>query len=124
MPSALSKFPESLVAKIPPSWILFFMRLSTAQKYIILGTFVSALAALREVYRMKKRQNRPKNKGPALNLEFLKQMKFLLKIMIPSVWSKQVGILLMHTGTLFMRTFLSIYVAKLEGKIVKEIVQR
>ncbi|ODN05560.1 ATP-binding cassette sub-family D member 2 [Orchesella cincta] len=124
MPSNLSKFAETVAGKIPPQWILFFMRLTTTQKYLILGSFVATLAIIRETYRMKKRKYRHKSRGPALNLEFLKQMKFLLKIMIPSVWSKQVGILVLHTGTLIFRTFLSIYVAKLEGKIVGGIVQR
>ena len=48
----------------------------------------------------------------------------MLKIMIPSVWSIEAGLLSLHTITLMARTFLSIYVATLEGKMVKFIVRR
>ena len=48
----------------------------------------------------------------------------MLKIMIPSIWSIEAGLLSLHTLTLVARTFLSIYVATLEGKMVKFIVRR
>ena len=44
--------------------------------------------------------------------------------MVPSLWSIEAGILTLHTMTLIARTFLSIYVATLEGKMVGNIVQR
>lgn len=44
--------------------------------------------------------------------------------MFPKFWCKEMGILTLHTGTLITRTFLSIYVAMLEGRMVKFIVQR
>lgn len=62
--------------------------------------------------------------SPAVNALFLKQLKQLLKIIIPSVWSKEFLILTLHTASLVTRTFLSIYVARLDGKIVKTIVQK
>lgn len=63
-------------------------------------------------------------KTPSINKEFFIELKYLLRVMLPSLWSKQVLFLLMHTATLVSRTFLSIYVAKLEGLIVKSIVQK
>ena len=48
----------------------------------------------------------------------------LLKIMIPSIWSVEAGLLSLHTLTLVVRTFLSIYVATLEGRMVKYIVRK
>ncbi|KFM79116.1 ATP-binding cassette sub-family D member 2, partial [Stegodyphus mimosarum] len=61
---------------------------------------------------------------PAFNKKFLQQLSKLIKVMIPSVWSIEAGLLLLHTLSLIMRTFLSIYVAKLEGCVVKFIVRK
>ncbi|KAK8725030.1 hypothetical protein OTU49_011036 [Cherax quadricarinatus] len=63
-------------------------------------------------------------KGPAVNREFLVQLKKLLKVIIPGLWSRSALILLLHTITLITRTFLSIYVAQLEGRVVKYIVRK
>lgn len=59
-----------------------------------------------------------------LNLEFLLKLKRLLHIMIPRLWCREIGILGVHTVCLISRTFLSIYVASVEGSIVKFIVRR
>ncbi|XP_050357047.1 ATP-binding cassette sub-family D member [Nymphalis io] len=61
---------------------------------------------------------------PGLNLEFLRQLVSLAKIMVPGFRSHEVALLAAHTVCLFSRTFLSIYVASLEGSIVKHIVQK
>uniref|UniRef100_A0A2A4JR80 ABC transporter domain-containing protein n=1 Tax=Heliothis virescens TaxID=7102 RepID=A0A2A4JR80_HELVI len=61
---------------------------------------------------------------PGLNLEFLRQLISLARIMVPGVRSHEVALLSAHTLCLFTRTFLSIYVASLEGSIVKHIVQK
>lgn len=61
---------------------------------------------------------------PAFNKEFLQQLEKLIKVMIPSVWSIEAGLLMLHTLSLIMRTFLSVYVAKLEGCVVKFIVRK
>ncbi|XP_041984147.1 ATP-binding cassette sub-family D member isoform X2 [Aricia agestis] len=61
---------------------------------------------------------------PGLNLEFLRQLVYLARIMVPGVRSREVALLAAHTACLFTRTFLSIYVASLEGSIVKHIVQK
>lgn len=63
-------------------------------------------------------------KHPAVNKEFLLQLKKLLKVMIPGLWTRESVILSTHTLTLIARTFLSIYVAMLEGRMVKYIVRR
>ncbi|XP_052084307.1 ATP-binding cassette sub-family D member 1-like [Mytilus californianus] len=67
--------------------------------------------------------NDKKGKG-SLNKEFYRQLRYLLKILFPGIWSKAFGILTLHTGTLVARTFLSIYVSMLDGKIVRTIVRR
>lgn len=65
-----------------------------------------------------------KKPSPAVNKEFLRQLIELSKILLPRVWCKETLILSAHTVSLIFRTFLSIYVAKLDGKIVKTIVQK
>lgn len=59
-----------------------------------------------------------------LNLEFLFKLKRLIHIMIPRLWCREMGFLSVHTACLISRTFLSIYVAAVEGAIVKFIVRR
>lgn len=59
-----------------------------------------------------------------INVDFIIQMIKLIRIMIPAVWSSESLILFAHTLSLVSRTFLSIYVANLEGQVVKYIVRR
>ena len=63
-------------------------------------------------------------RSPAVNKQFFKELLELLRILIPGFWSKENAILTAHTCSLVIRTFLSIYVAKLDGKITKTIVQK
>ncbi|XP_064107911.1 ATP-binding cassette sub-family D member 1-like [Macrobrachium nipponense] len=67
---------------------------------------------------------RIKKTGPSVNREFFLQLKKLIGIIIPGPWSKPAALLYIHTLTLIARTFLSIYVAQLEGRVVKYIVRR
>ena len=55
---------------------------------------------------------------------FFKQLRSLLKIVLPGFMTKEFGLLMLHTMSLISRTFLTIYVAKLDGRIVKTIVKR
>uniref|UniRef100_A0A0K0EY63 ATP-binding cassette sub-family D member 2 (inferred by orthology to a human protein) n=1 Tax=Strongyloides venezuelensis TaxID=75913 RepID=A0A0K0EY63_STRVS len=64
-----------------------------------------------------------KKSKKSFNLTFVHQLKYLLKIMVPSFFSKQVGVIGIHSLILIIRTFLTIYVAALEGSMVKSIVQ-
>jgi ATP-binding cassette subfamily D (ALD) protein 2 len=61
---------------------------------------------------------------PGLNLDFLLQLRKLVEIMIPSLVCTETVLLSFHTLCLISRTFLSIYVASMEGAIVKFIVRR
>ena len=54
----------------------------------------------------------------------MQQLKFLLRIVLPSVTSHEAALLAIHTGFLFSRTFLSIYVAQLDGSMVKSLVDK
>ena len=61
---------------------------------------------------------------PAFNSEFLRQFYKLLKILIPRIWCKEFGLLALHSICLVIRTFLSIYTATLDGRLVKTVVER
>lgn len=59
-----------------------------------------------------------------LNIEFLLQLRTLLRIMIPKLVCRETTLLGVHTVCLVSRTFLSILVAAMEGAIVKYIVRK
>ncbi|KAG8005714.1 ATP-binding cassette sub-family D member 2 [Nibea albiflora] len=65
-----------------------------------------------------------KKASPGVNAEFFKQILELGKILFPKLVSKELGLLSLHSVALISRTFLSIYVASLDGKIVKTIVEK
>lgn len=64
------------------------------------------------------------NKSPGVNAEFFKQVLELVKIVFPRFLTKELFLLSLHSVALVSRTFLSIYVAGLDGKIVKTIVEK
>lgn len=59
-----------------------------------------------------------------LDSDFFRQLMALIKIMVPGWRTREMGLLACATLTLLTRTFLSVYVAELEGQIVKRIVLR
>ncbi|XP_071450322.1 ATP-binding cassette sub-family D member 1 [Hetaerina americana] len=63
-------------------------------------------------------------KSPSVNREFLIQLRKLVQVIVPGVWTGEMGLLTLHTLSLAARTFLSIYVATMEGQMVKHIVRR
>ena len=59
---------------------------------------------------------------PGLNLAFLHQIMSLFNIMVPRVRCKESALLCMHAAFLLGRTYMSIVVAKLEGRINGDLV--
>ena len=57
-------------------------------------------------------------------VDFIIQLIKLIRIMVPGLRTVEVSLLILHTISLISRTFLSIYVANLEGHVVKYIVRR
>lgn len=55
---------------------------------------------------------------------FFSRIKKLVKVVIPTWKCEEVLDLILLTGFLVLRTFLSIYIAAINGKIVKAIIQR
>uniref|UniRef100_A0A8B9SY69 ATP binding cassette subfamily D member 2 n=1 Tax=Anas platyrhynchos TaxID=8839 RepID=A0A8B9SY69_ANAPL len=66
----------------------------------------------------------PGRAPPAVNAEFFRQLLELRKLFFPKLVSAELGLLCLHSVALVSRTFLSIYVAALDGKIVKSIVEK
>ncbi|XP_070348453.1 ATP-binding cassette sub-family D member 2-like isoform X2 [Equus asinus] len=65
-----------------------------------------------------------KNSSPGVNADFFKQLLELRKILFPKFVTTETGWLCLHSVALISRTFLSIYVAGLDGNIVKSIVEK
>ncbi|XP_070115522.1 ATP-binding cassette sub-family D member 2-like isoform X1 [Equus caballus] len=65
-----------------------------------------------------------KNSSPGVNADFFKQLLELRKILFPKLVTTETGWLCLHSVALISRTFLSIYVAGLDGQIVKSIVEK
>ncbi|KAJ3519840.1 hypothetical protein NM688_g9243 [Phlebia brevispora] len=59
---------------------------------------------------------------PGLNKGFLKQLIAILRIAFPSWHSKEILILILHSCFLVARTVLSVGVARLDGRLVRDIV--
>lgn len=66
----------------------------------------------------------PPTTKKTVNKQFFHQIRVLLRIIIPSVRSDSFLLLVTHLTTLITRTFLSIYLAHIDGAVVKSLVQR
>ncbi|KAH8097062.1 ABC transporter transmembrane region 2-domain-containing protein [Cristinia sonorae] len=64
----------------------------------------------------------PPTHKPSLDKTFLHQLKAILRITFPSWYSKETLILILHSFFLVSRTVLSVGVARLDGRIVRDLV--
>ncbi|CAI2180458.1 4410_t:CDS:10 [Funneliformis geosporum] len=64
-----------------------------------------------------------KKKRVEVDTIFFDRLKKILKIVIPGLRSKELWLLVVHSGFLVFRTILSVYVAALDGRIVSALVR-
>lgn len=57
-----------------------------------------------------------------VNKQFFRQFKYIFNICIPNIQCKTTGIVILHTLFLILRTYLSVVVARIDGKLVKDLV--
>uniref|UniRef100_A0A671KU86 ATP-binding cassette sub-family D member 1-like n=1 Tax=Sinocyclocheilus anshuiensis TaxID=1608454 RepID=A0A671KU86_9TELE len=132
--SVYSKLPSELKKPLVRNTIVLLVALYGAKKlspYVygklkrrtskqVKGTDpVTANGEPQEVEATKKKKS-----SPAVNREFFVRLIRLLNILFPRLFCKELGLLGFHSLALISRTFLSIYVANLDGQIVKTIVKK
>ena len=64
----------------------------------------------------------PASHKPGLDKTFLRQLLAIFRIAVPSWHSKEAFILISHSFFLVLRTVLSVAVARLDGRIVRDLV--
>lgn len=89
--------------------------------WVLRSTIVENIHISLSVNRLSSKKPSKRN---AVNAKFFSEFQDLLKIMVPGWCSREVGIIGIHSAILMSRTFLSIFVAALEGRIIKAIVQK
>lgn len=62
------------------------------------------------------------NATPGLGLPFVHQLRSLLRVVLPSLYTREALLLTAHSTFLVLRTVLSIAVARLDGRIVRDLV--
>lgn len=128
--AAFSKFVErspwgvSVARTVYTSTILAYIGGVAIPRYLSYRKAQRSKHETEKILQDKKKTKGRKKEGPAVNKEFFLQLRQLIKMMIPGIWSMEAGILSVHTLVLVARTFLSIHVAGLEGRMVKHIVRR
>lgn len=80
--------------------------------------------SIRSQAQKQQRDSSKKTQKVGVNGKFLEQIKKLLPIIFPSVFSKESGLLVSLASILIVRTWLDIWFSSFNGKVVKSIVSR
>lgn len=62
-------------------------------------------------------------KNVGVNHEFLHQLRAIAKILFPHWYTKEAFLLVLHSAFLILRTYLSVVVARIDGRIVRDLVK-
>jgi ATP-binding cassette subfamily D (ALD) long-chain fatty acid import protein len=62
------------------------------------------------------------NQKVGVNKEFRRQLASIASILFPNWHTKEAGLLVLHSIFLILRTYLSVVVARLDGRIVRDLV--
>lgn len=62
------------------------------------------------------------NQKVGVNKEFRRQLGSIASILFPNLYTKEAGLLVLHSIFLILRTYLSVVVARLDGRIVRDLV--
>lgn len=62
------------------------------------------------------------NQKVGVNKEFRRQLTSIAAILFPNWHTKEAGLLVLHSIFLILRTYLSVVVARLDGRIVRDLV--
>ena len=66
----------------------------------------------------------PADVKPGLNLAFVHQFRSLMSIMVPRWRCKESGLLASHAAVLLCRTYMSLVIADLDGRIARDLIAR
>ncbi|KAI8095150.1 ABC transporter transmembrane region 2-domain-containing protein [Thamnidium elegans] len=96
---------------------------------ILVISLIYAVHKARQQFKSKipsstQQSNKKKHKKVGVNAEFFEQMKKLLPICVPGVFSKESGLLVVLATVLIARTWLDIWFSGFNGSVVKAIVSR
>uniref|UniRef100_A0A8C1W2A0 ATP-binding cassette, sub-family D (ALD), member 1 n=1 Tax=Cyprinus carpio TaxID=7962 RepID=A0A8C1W2A0_CYPCA len=120
--SVYSKLPSELKKPLVRNTILLLVVLYAAKKF---SPYVYGKLKGRTSKQVKANRAAKKKKSSlAVNCEFFERLIHLLKILFPRLFCKELGLLGFHSLALISHTFLSIYVASLDGQIVKTIMKK
>ena len=117
----------TIYRKNQKSWLLSAILAGGGLTYFALSKSVGHSGEKQKEYIKQFKQQKDKKKKrikTAVDKQFTSDLKILLKVAIPSLWSKEVAYMLILAFFLVVRTILSIRIADVNGTIVKSIVRR
>lgn len=96
---------------------------SRVSKVTIHPTKQSTYAAHRDQFKNTSTTNAASTSNKVgVNKDFFCQLRAILRIIVPRKRSKEVALIIAHSSFLLLRTYLSLLVAKLDGKLVGDLV--